>query len=106
LAAQGRLGDKGSVQVDLHGCPSCPHSAIGPALSGSPDVLTNNLPSLRVGDIGVHAVCCGTNSWTATKGSQTVLINGRPAHRKNDAQQHCGGQGKLVEGSPDVMVEG
>jgi uncharacterized Zn-binding protein involved in type VI secretion len=36
----------------------------------------------------------------------TVFINGMPAHRKHDAQQHCGGGGKLIEGSPTVMVEG
>jgi uncharacterized Zn-binding protein involved in type VI secretion len=105
VSAQGRLGDKGSVQVDAHGCPMCPHFAMGPAITASPDVKCNNRPALRVGDTGVHSACCGTNTWTATKGSQTVLINGRPAHRKYDAQMHCGGPGKLVEGSPDVMVE-
>jgi hypothetical protein len=105
MSAQGRVGDKGNVQVDAHGCPACPHPAIGPAIIGSPDVLTNGLPSLRVDDFGLHAVCCNTNTWVATKGAQTVFINNKPAHRKNDAQRHCGGDGKLVEGSPNVMVE-
>ena len=105
MSAQGRLGDKGSVQMDAHGCPTCPHFAIGPATTGSPDVQCNHRPALRVGDRGIHATCCGTNTWTATRGSQTVLINGLPAHRKYDAQNHCGGPGMLVEGSPDVMVE-
>lgn len=105
VAAQGRVGDKGNVQACAHGCPACPHPAIGPAIIGSPDVLTNGLPSLRVDDFGMHAVCCNTNFWTATKGAQTVFINGKAAHRMNDAQKHCGGQGKLVEGSPNVMVE-
>lgn len=105
MSAQGRVGDKGNVQACAHGCPACPHPAIGPAIIGSPDVLTNGLPSLRVDDFGMHAVCCNTNTWTATKGAQTVFINNKPAHRMNDAQKHCGGQGKLVEGSPNVMVE-
>lgn len=105
MSAQGRVGDKGKVQVDAHGCPTCPHPAIGPAIIGSPDVLTNGLPSLRVDDLGIHAVCCATNTWVATNGAQTVFINGKAAHRKNDAQRHCGGDGTLIEGSPNVMVE-
>jgi hypothetical protein len=32
-----------------------------------------------------------------------VKINDRPAHRKDDACQHCGGQGTLIEGSRDVF---
>jgi len=105
MSAQGRLGDKGHVPVDAHGCPACPHVAIGPAIVGSPDVLCDGLPSLRVGDRGLHSSCCGTNTWVATRGSMTVFINGKPAHRKDDAQHHCGGDGKLIEGSPTVMVE-
>ena len=105
MSAQGRVGDKGNVQACAHGCPACPHPAIGPAIIGSPDVLTNGLPSLRVDDFGIHAVCCNTNTWTATKGAETVFINNKAAHRRNDAQKHCGGTGKLVEGSPNVMVE-
>ncbi len=105
MSAQGRVGDKGNVQTCAHGCPACPHPAIGPAIIGSNDVLTNSLPSLRVDDFGIHAACCNTNTWTATKGAQTVFINNKAAHRMNDAQRHCGGMGKLVEGSPNVMVE-
>lgn len=78
---------------------------MGPAIIGSPDVWTNSRPSLRVDDIGVHAACCNTNLWKATKGAQTVFINNKPAHRMHDAQRHCGGDGKLIEGSPNVMVE-
>jgi len=42
--------------------------------------------------------------WTATAGSATVLINGRPAHRMGDTDTHCGGVGFMIEGSPDVLV--
>jgi uncharacterized Zn-binding protein involved in type VI secretion len=102
----GRLSDKSKVEFDAHGCPACPHTAVGPAIIGSPDVNIDNRPALRVGDVGIHAVCCGPNMWTATKGSATVMINGRPAHRKGDEDAHCGGVGTLIEGSPDVIIGG
>jgi uncharacterized Zn-binding protein involved in type VI secretion len=92
------------VPLDAHGCPACPHPGIGPAIQGSPDVNVNGRPALRVDDPGMHAACCGTNTWTATVGSQTVFINGKGAHRMGDQNRHCGGMGQLVEGSPNVMV--
>ncbi len=106
MPPQGRLGDKSQVPVDAHGCPACPHSAIGPAISGSPDTHVNFRLALRVGDNGIHAACCGPNTWVAVQGSATVLINNKPAHRLSDMDIHCGGIGKMVEGSPDVIVGG
>ncbi|MFX0198775.1 MAG: PAAR domain-containing protein [Candidatus Hodarchaeota archaeon] len=106
MPPQGRLGDKSQASADAHGCPACPHPVIGPAVQGSPDVLVNFLPALRVGDMGIHAACCGPNTWTASEGSSTVLINNKPAHRMGDKDQHCGTSGKLIEGSPDVIVGG
>jgi uncharacterized Zn-binding protein involved in type VI secretion len=73
---------------------------------GSPNVNVNTRPALRVGDNGVHAACCGPNTWVAKTGSGTVFINGQAAHRFGDADQHCGGMGKLVEGSDNVIVGG
>ena len=64
----------------------------------------NRLPALRVDDPGIHSACCGTNTWTATEGSATVFINGKPAHRMGDQTRHCGGMGRLIEGSPNVIV--
>jgi uncharacterized Zn-binding protein involved in type VI secretion len=106
MPAQGRLGDKSQVPADAHGCPACPHPCIGPAIQGSPNVNVNKRPALRVTDQGVHAACCGPNMWKATAGSGTVFINTLPAHRQGDADQHCGGSGKLIEGSDNVMVGG
>jgi uncharacterized Zn-binding protein involved in type VI secretion len=106
MPAQGRLGDLAQVQADSHGCPSCPHPGSGPAIIGSANVNVNGLPALRVDDVGVHAVCCGQNMWTATAGSATVFINGKAAHRVGDEQRHCGGTGKLLKGSGDVFVGG
>ena len=73
---------------------------------GSPTVMVNGRPALRVGDNGLHAACCGPNSWVASAGSGTVLINGMPAHRLGDMDTHCGGVGQMIEGSTDVMIGG
>ncbi|HEY3804895.1 MAG TPA: PAAR domain-containing protein [Kofleriaceae bacterium] len=106
MAAQGRLGDKANVPLCAHGCPACPHPGVGPAISGSPNVNVNGKPAVRVDDNGVHSACCGPNQWRALAGSPTVFINGKAAHRAGDATQHCGGNGRLVEGSPNVDVGG
>jgi uncharacterized Zn-binding protein involved in type VI secretion len=104
MPPQGRVGDKAQAKADAHGCPACPHPVIGPAIVGSPTVMVNGLPALRLGDMGLHAACCGTNMWKANKGSGTVFINGIAAHRKGDMTQHCGTQGELIEGSDTVLV--
>lgn len=103
---QSRLGDKSLVPADAHGCPACPHTCVGPAVGGSPDVMVNGRPALRVSDPGVHAGCCGPNTWTAQAGSGTVFINSLAAHRLGDADAHCGGMGKMIEGSSDVFTGG
>ncbi len=104
MPEMGRLGDKSEAKGDGHGCPACPHNVTGPAVTGSPDVLVNNKPALRVTDMGIHGACCGPNLWQAAIGSGTVLINSLAAHRKGDTDVHCGKDGELIEGSPDVDV--
>ncbi len=104
MPGQGRLSDKAHADADAHGCPGCPHPAIGPSITGSPDVFVNGRPALRVDDVGIHAACCGSNLWRASRGSASVFINGRAAHRITDETRHCGGSGQLVEGSDDVIV--
>src|SRR5579859_3757825 len=104
MPGQGRLGDRATGTADAHGCPACPHSVMGPGVSGSPDVNVNGRPALRVSDQGKHAACCAGNSWEANTGSATVFINGKAAHRIGDLTVHCGGTGKLAEGSADVIV--
>ena len=103
---QSRLMDIGEVPADAHGCPACPHNCKGPITQGSPNVMVNGLPASRVGDAGLHAACCGPNTYVAKAGSGTVFINGKKAHRKNDAQTHCGGNGQMTQGSPDVSTGG
>lgn len=104
MPPQARIGDASLVPADSHGCPGCPHKAVGPAISGSSNVLTNGRSSVRVGDQGIHAACCGQNIWMAKAGSRSVLINGRMAHRLSDIVKHCGGTGRTIEGSPNVIV--
>lgn len=101
-----RLGDLAKADSDAHGCPACPHTTTGPAVVGSPDVFINNMPAVRVGDMGVHVACCAANTYTATAGSGTVFINNMAAHRKDDATTHCGGSGKRTQGSSDVIIGG
>ena len=106
MPPQCRVSDKSQIPADAHGCPACPHPAIGPAIAGSPNVLVNGRPALRMNDPGIHAACCGPNTWQALQGSGTVFINNQAAHRLGDAVKHCGGMGKLIEGSNNVMVGG
>jgi uncharacterized Zn-binding protein involved in type VI secretion len=105
MPAAARLGDNAQVDADAHGCPSCPHPAIGPIVTGSPDVFVNSKPSARVDDLGIHAICCGPNNYQIVKGSPTVYVNGKPMARMNDKTKHCGGSGPIKEGSPDTMID-
>ncbi len=106
MPGQARLGDKSNCPADAHGCPACPHPCVGPAIVGSPDVMVNGMPAIRVDDQGVHTACCGANMWTAKMGSSTVKINTKAAHRMGDQDQHCGGMGQMIEGSTNVMTGG
>jgi len=101
----GRLGDLAKADPHAHGCPGCPHPHVGPAIIGANSVLINNMPALRVTDVGMAAACCGPNMWEATAGSGTVLIEHLAAHRKGDQTRHCQvGTGQLAMGSPDVFI--
>lgn len=104
MPPQARLGDKALIPADAHGCVACPHTASGPAVAGSPNVNVNGRPAFRVDDPGIHTACCGGNTWNAQTGSKSVFINGKPAHRLGDMVRHCGGVGKTIEGSPNVIV--
>lgn len=106
MPPQSRVSDLAKVSGDAHGCPACPHTCVGPAIAGSPNVFVNNLPALRLKDPGVHAACCGPNMWMTNAGSGTVFINGKKAVRKDDATKHCGNSGKMIKGSDDVVTGG
>ena len=102
----GRLGDNANVPACSHGCTSCAHNCTGPAVKGSPTVFVNSRPIVRETDTGTHAACCGPNTWVTAGFSSTVTANTLKVYRKGDRTTHCGGNGKLMEGSPDVTAGG
>lgn len=104
MKPQGRVGDISETTSDTHAHPCCAHICTGPAICGSEDVLVNGLPALRINDTGIHSTCCGANVWQATEGATGVLINDQRAHREGDRTQHCGGAGRLITGSPNVLI--
>ncbi len=108
MPAAMRLGDLAMVQGDAHGGPCCGYHpvSVGPAVQGSTNVNINSMPAIRLNDIGIHAVCCGQNMWTATAGSGTVNINSKKAIRMQDETTHCGAKGQVIQGSPNVIVGG
>lgn len=106
MPPQSRVTDQAFNPADAHGCPACPHPVIGPGTSGSPNILVNGLSPLRIGDPGIHAACCGPNSWVVAAGSSSVTFNDIPAARLNDMTTHCGGVGSLKMGSPNVITGG
>lgn len=105
MPAAARLGDKAQVDADAHGCPACPHPGVGPIVTASTDVTVNGKGAARQDDLGIHAVCCGPNNFTISKGSPSVYVNGKPFARMNDKAKHCGGTGPIIEGSPDVYID-
>lgn len=104
MPGAGRLGDHASAAADSHGCPSSPHPVMGPATAGSPDVMVNGKPILRVGDGGTYAPSCGMKTWVSIRGAPGVLVDGDPAFRQTDPAQFCSATGALDEGSPDVLI--
>ena len=99
-----RLGDLGLILGDVHVCPGCPHVCIGPTIDGSNDVFINGRNAIRKDDPGIHAACCGPNTFKANEGSSNVFVNGKPLVRLNDQTKHCGGMGHIITGSPNVYV--
>lgn len=99
-----RVGDIGWVPADTHGKNCCPHSAQGPAIDGSSDILINGQEALRVGDPGIHFACCGKNQWEVAEGAPGVFFNEIPVARIGDQTRHCGGMGVLISGSANVII--
>lgn len=97
-AGYAAVGSLAVVSSDAHGCPACPHTCVGPIQTGSPNVFVNGKPAARVGDRGVHAACCGPNSYEIAGGDPEVLINGRAAARIGSMTRHCGGTGQVIQG--------
>ena len=98
-AGYAAVGDQAKCDADSHGCPADPHTVVGPIVSGSPNVFVGGKPAARVGDVGVHAACCGPNRFEIVGGDGSVMINGRPAAKIGSETRHCGGTGSIITGS-------
>lgn len=106
MPPQSRVGDYAINPADAHGCTACPHPVQGPGIQGSPDVYVNGMQALRIGDPGIHAACCGPNTWNVATGSSSVFYNNIAAARIGDQTAHCGGVGNLIQGSGNLIVGG
>ena len=91
------------ANVDVHEGHSSPSP--GPYhqtsyTGGSPDVFTNNEPTIRIGD----ATICGDE---AAAGSGTVYVNNIAVHRKLDATTGHGSwdANAAKTGSPTVFAD-
>ena len=87
--------------IDMHACPlvsGSPHvgGVIGPP--GTPTVLINSVPAVKLGDT---CICTGPNK--IAKGSATVLFENKPAARFGDLTAHGG---PITSGSPNVIIGG
>lgn len=96
--------------ADVHGPPWWPmvFAVQGLFLEGSPNVTTNSLPAVRLGDGGPHVACAGPNRFAASSGHAKVTINSKPAVSDQSTTLHCGrSSGKVVAGlcSPNTTVE-
>ena len=99
------VGSMAFCPADVHIGPYGPMQVIGPILQGSPNVFINGLPASRVGDIGMHTICIGPNSFTVSSGDNEVLIDGKPAAMFESSQtQHCGGTGHILGAHQNFFV--
>lgn len=77
-----------------------------PAVQGSPNVVVNMLPAMRVGDMYTPhfcPVCKAPHPQNLAAGSSSVMINGIPAGRIGD-RVACGGSAQT--GSTNVIIGG
>ncbi|WP_165665433.1 PAAR domain-containing protein [Metapseudomonas otitidis] len=81
-----RLSDQNACPIPTHG--------VNPTITGSPDVIINGLPALRVGD----ASACGD---AVAAGIPTILVNGQPIAFLGSPTAHGG---VIITGSGDVLV--
>ena len=89
----------------VHPWSPVPHPCVGPIQSGAATVFIENMQAARVGDAGVHAACCGANTYVIAMGSGTCVIEGSAAARVGDMTTHCGAiPGNIITGAATVMI--
>lgn len=95
MAGVSRIGDMNSGHTPF---------APVPLIQGSSDVLTNGIPTSRLGDMtATHCFpYAGCHPDSVTMGSTTVLVNNMPVARIGDPT----GAATLVQGSMNVIAGG
>jgi len=81
---------------DAHGCPACPHPCVGVCSTYSSTVMVRGYPAIRKGDSGMHAACCGPNTFEIIDGDSSVLVDGKPSARIGSQTKHCGSMGIIL----------
>lgn len=99
-----RIGDLISI--------CCPHGAIGVIVSGSGNVIDNNIPTARLGDSTVCCICGCPGA--IVSGSHDVIVNNIPTSRVGDSTSGIcnvglpccphGRFGTICEGSPNINI--
>lgn len=76
------------------------------SLGYSPDTFTNNLNTVRQGDLG-ETLCPCSALYTNTSGSGDVFVNGKPIVRLGDETtcNTCGAKGATSSASGDVIAD-
>ena len=108
MAHLARVGDPVTSSADIHGSASIP--IVGNFTSGASNVFCNNIAVIRLGDTGVHVLCPGPNTFSASSGAAKTYVNNLPAVREGDSTTHCGNPlsvGHVLAGmcSPNVDIE-
>jgi uncharacterized Zn-binding protein involved in type VI secretion len=91
-----RIGDEHFCPKATPGTPPAPHIG-GPVASGCLNVLIEDRPAARIGDL---CTCIGEPD-TIITGSSGVYIGGQPAARMGDKTAHGG---KIMLGSRTVLI--
>ena len=91
----------------VHPWSPVPHPNMGPILTGAMSVTINDLLAARITDMGMHASCCGPQTFIVMQGSSTVVVEGFSQSRLGDLTMHCMMvPGMITTGSADVIVGG
>ena len=97
---------------------ACGGDAANSSGDDAPEVLASMTPTrtrvLAVNDLGMHCMDREDSVFSILPPFNVVHaqvvkpgpVNGKPIHRKDDAQKHCGNDGKSIAGSPDVNAGG
>jgi uncharacterized Zn-binding protein involved in type VI secretion len=89
----------------VHPWSPVPHPVSGPIQTGAATVYIENSQAARLNDMGIHAACCGPNTYMIVSASGTCIIEGSAAARVGDTTLHCGtAAGSIVSGASTTMI--